>query len=122
MPEDDVDSRERSGGAEWLTAGHHRWKNSASGRRAQLSTRREAKLRNQGTSMVFFGRIAVSSDPRNQVRQSTTIAFSGENMGRILDAVLQSDDRGAHDALEDGFGEAFGGSASLEITSAETYR
>lgn len=112
----------RSGGAERLAAGHQQWKNSADGRRAQLSPRRESRLRNQGTSMVFFGKIAVSSDPRNQVRRSTTIDISGESMGRILDAALRGDDLGAHDALEDAFGEAFGGSVSLEITSAETYR
>lgn len=112
----------RSAGADQLAAGHDQWKNAPEGRRAQLSPRREARLRNQGTSMVFFGKIAVSSDPRNAARRSTTITIGGEQMGAILDAALAGDDRGAHAALEDAFGEAFGGSVSLEIGSAETYR
>lgn len=114
--------RARSAAAEALSRSHEAWKSSAAGRRAQLSTRREARLRNQGTSMVFFGKIAVSADPRNAHRRSTTVDINGEHMSRILDAALAGDDVAAHRALEDAFGEAFGGSVSLEITAAKTYR
>lgn len=112
----------RSAAADALTGGYQAWKNTTDGRRAQLSTRREARLRNKGTTMIFYGKIAVSSDPRNGVNRSTTVDISPENMNRILDATLAGDDAAAHAALEDAFGEAFGGSVSLDITSARTFR
>lgn len=111
--------RSRSGGPEQLKADHQAWKNSSAGRRAALSPRREARLRNQGTSMVFFGKISISGDQR---RRSTTVDITGTQMGQIIDANLAADDVAAHAALEDAFGNAFGGSVSLEIDRLDTYR
>lgn len=107
------------GGGEKLQQGHDRWAKSPDGRRAKLSTRREARLRNQGTSMVFFGTIQISGDTRNR---GITVDLTGPQMSRILDAALAGDDVAAHKALEDAFGQAMGGSVRLRIEHIETYR
>lgn len=105
--------------AERLKGGHQAWAGTPAARRARLSPRREARLRHKGTSMVFFGTIAISGDRR---RRSTTVDITGDQMGRMLDAALANDDAAAHRALEDAFGAAFGGSVSLTIEQLETFR
>ena len=108
--------------AQQLAAAHQQWASSPAGRRAQLNPRREARLRNRGTSMIFLGKIAISHDPRNNSTRSTTVDISGPAMARILDASLAGDDDSAHAALEHAFGAAFGGSVSLTIGSLTTYQ
>lgn len=109
----------RSEAAEQLQNTHQAWKATPEARQAAMSPRREARLRNKGTTMVFHGMIAISADKR---RRSTTVDLTGEQMSRILDAALANDDVLAHQELEAAFGSAFGGSVSLEIDQLETYR
>ena len=113
-------SRSRSGGAEQLASGHRGWRDSAGGRRAALSPRREARLRNKGTTIQFLGTITISGDRR---RRSTAVPIDGAQAGRILDEILAGNDPAAHQALEDAFGDAFGGSVTLsDISSLNTFK
>ena len=110
----------RSGAADGLVQQHGQWRNSAAGRRARLSTRREARLRKQGTTMVFYGKVRISSDER---KRGTTVSVDGDRMGQIIDAALAGNDQLALARLEDAFGESFGGSVSLvEIDQLDTFR
>lgn len=110
----------RSSAADGLSRRHTSWRDSAQGRRARLGSRREARLRNKGTTMVFYGKISVSADQR---RRGTSVLIDGERMGQILDASLAGDDQLALDRLEDAFGDAFGGSVSLdEIEQLDTFQ
>lgn len=109
----------RSSAADGLGERHRAWRDSAAGRRARLSTRREARLRNKGTQMVFYGKIRVSSDER---RRATTLTIGPERMAQILDAALAGNDQDALARLEDAFGDAFGGSVSLvDIEQLDTF-
>lgn len=109
----------RSVAADQLSQRHSSWRNSTAGRRARLSSRREARLRNRGTTMVFYGRVRISADER---RRGTTVTIDPNRMGQILDAALANDDRLALAHLEDAFGDAFGGSVSLvEIEQLDTF-
>ena len=98
-----------SEGGRKLTSAHGQWRDSPAGRRAQLSPARERRLRN-GAQMKYTGKVKISNDSRFR---STTVELSPEEMSAILDAQLTGDDRGAHEALEDAFGNAFGGSVGL---------
>jgi hypothetical protein len=110
---------QRSAAADGLRQGHANWRDSAGGRRARLSTRREARLRNKGTSMVFFGKVRISSDER---RRGTTVFLDGTQMGQILDASLDGNDQLALSRLEDAFGDSFGGSVTLvDIEQLDTF-
>lgn len=110
----------RSEAAENLTRRHGSWRDTAPGRRARLSGRRETRLRNKGTSMVFVGKIRISS--ADERRRGTTVLISPERMGSILDASLAGDDKLALNRLEDAFGDACGGSVSLvEIDELNTF-
>jgi transposase len=109
----------RSEAAERLQNNHQAWQATPEARQAAISPRREARLRNQGTSMVFYGTIAISSDRR---RRGMTVDLTGAQMGRILDAAKANDDALAHQELENAFGAAMGGSVSLTIEKLETYR
>lgn len=110
----------RSGAAEGLAQRHTTWRNSPEGRRARLSPRRESRLRNKGTTMVFYGKIGISADQR---RRGTSVLIDGERMGQIIDASLAGDDQLALDRLEDAFGDSFGGSVSLvEIEQLDTFQ
>lgn len=109
----------RSAAADDLAQRHATWLDSAEGRRARLSTRREARLRNKGTTMVFYGRVRVSADDR---RRGTTVTIDGDRMGGIIDAELAGNDQLALSRLEDAFGESFGGSVTLvEIEQLDTH-
>lgn len=109
----------RSEAADQLQQRHGSWRNSAAGRRARLGTRREARLRNKGTTMVFYGKVRISADER---RRGTTVTIDGNRMGQILDAALDGNDQLALARLEDAFGDAFGGSVSLvEIDQLDTF-
>lgn len=110
----------RSGAADGLVQQHAQWRDSPAGRRARLSTRREARLRKQGTTMNFYGKVRISSDER---KRSTTVSIDGDRMGAIIDAALAGNDQLALARLEDAFGESFGGSVSLvEIDQLDTFR
>jgi hypothetical protein len=112
--------RPRSTGPDRLRQAHRAWKASPAGRRAALSPRREARLRNKGTSMVFYGTVRVSADQR---RRGTTVTIGGQRMGQILDATLAGNDQLALARLEDAFGDAFGGSVTLvDIEQLDTFR
>ncbi|WP_203338643.1 hypothetical protein [Nocardioides limicola] len=109
----------RSAAAENLTQQHGSWRASPAGRRARLSTRRESRLRNKGTQMVFYGKVRISADER---RRGTTVTIGPERMAQILDAALAADDQLALASLEEAFGEAFGGSVTLvEIDQLDTF-
>src|SRR5699024_4829196 len=105
-----------------VISAYQQWRTSPAGRAAAISPGRQARLRNRGTSMIFLGKIAISNDPRNNTTRSVTVDINGPAMSRILDAALAGDDPGAHAALEDAFGQAFGGSLNLDISSLTTYR
>ncbi|MGL5826244.1 MAG: helix-turn-helix domain-containing protein [Nocardioides sp.] len=109
----------RSSAAADLAQQHGSWRSSPGGRRARLSTRRESRLRNKGTQMVFYGKVRVSSDVR---KRGTTVTVDPERMGQILDASLAGNDQLALGRLEDAFGDAFGGSVTLvEIDKLDTF-
>lgn len=113
-------SRSRSGGAERLASGHQGWRQSPAGRRAALSPRREARLRNKGTTIRYLGVITISADRR---RRSAVVPLDGERMGRILNQILAGNDAAAHRELEDAFGDRFGGSVTLsDIDSLDTFK
>lgn len=111
--------RSRTDVPEQLKRRHQAWRKGPGGRRAAMSTRREARLRNKGTTVNFLGNITISADKR---KRSTSVPLSGEQMSRLLDAAMAGDDLAAHEALENAFGDAFGGSVQLEIDGLETYR
>lgn len=112
--------KSRSGGSEQLANRHQGWKASPEGRKASLSSRREARLRNKGTTIQFLGVITISGDRR---RRSTSVPLNGDQTGLILDPLLAGDDAAAHRALEDAFGDRFGGSVSLsDIDSLDTFK
>jgi hypothetical protein len=109
----------RSAAAGVLAQRHGAWRNAPEGRRARLSTRREARLRNKGTTMVFYGKVRISADER---RRGTTVTIDGNRMGQILDAALDGNDQLALARLEDAFGDAFGGSVTLvDIEQLDTF-
>ena len=109
----------KSSAADNLNQQHGTWRNGPAGRRARLSPRREARLRNKGTQMVFYGKVRISADER---KRGTTLTVDGERMGQILDAALAGNDQLALARLEDAFGDAFGGSVTLvEIDQLDTF-
>lgn len=109
----------RSTAADALNQQRGAWRNSPAGRRTSLSTRREARLRNKRTSMVFYGKVRISAELR---RRGTTITVNGDRMGRILDAELAGNDQLALSHTEDTFGDAFGDSVTLvDIEQLDTF-
>ena len=100
----------KSAAAGTLTQRHASWRNSPDGRRARLSNRRESRLRNKGTTIVFYGKVRISADER---QRGTTVALDGQQMGAILDQALAGNDRQALAELENAFGDSFGGSVAL---------
>lgn len=109
----------RSDAAERLQNNHQAWKATPEARQSAISPLRDARLRNKGTSMVFYGTIQISGDRR---RRGMTVDLTGQQMNRILDAALANDDALAHQELENAFGAAMGGSVSLSIEQLETFR
>lgn len=93
------------------------WKESPEARAARMNPRRESKMRNRGTTLRFKGVIKISSDTRNTRTRSVDVALTAEQAGDILDALLAGNDEAAHAALEDIFGDAFGGDVELAIQS-----
>lgn len=107
----------RSAAAEQLSSSHREWRDSTpAGRRQSMTARQTRRLRRNGGTVAFFGRIQISRDDR--VR-ATTVAISPARMRQIMDATLAGDDPAALAALEAAFSDAFGGSVSLEISSLE---
>lgn len=106
--------------AQQVRAQHQQWKTSPQGRKANLNSRRESRLRSKGTTVNFVGKIKISNDRRGT--RSTSVVLTGPQMDAILDAGLTGDDNAARRALEDAFGGMFGGSLDLEIESLETYK
>lgn len=102
---------------EQLRAQHQDWQASPDGREAKMGSRRESRLRNNGTTLTFTGVIKISGDVR---RRTTTIPINGGHAGAIIDAILAGNDTAALDALEDAFGDRMGGSVSLAIESLST--
>ena len=102
-----------------LTRRHTDYQNSPAGRAGQISPRREARLRQQGTTVLFKGKVQISADQRTR---SVRVLLTGDQMSAILDAALAGNDRGSLDALEDAFGDVFGGSVALTIDDIRTYR
>ena len=76
-----------------------------------MTARQTRRLRRNGGTVAFFGRIRISSDDR--VR-ATAVAISPARMRQIMDATLAGDDAAALAGLEAAFSDAFGGSVSLE--------
>lgn len=108
-----------SAAADQLRAQHQQWQTGPGGRRAALSKRREARLRNKGTTFVFYGTISISGDVRTR---GTTIPVDGDRMSPILDAALAGDDALALRRLEDAFAHDFGGSVTLpKIDELDTF-
>lgn len=96
-----------------LSRRHSGWVSSSAGRESQMGSRREARLRKNGTTISFFGAITISGDHRKE--KHLDISVTGDQLSAMLDAALQGNDRGAHDALEAAFSDAFGG-ASITLT------
>ncbi|MGB8380902.1 MAG: hypothetical protein WCG47_06545 [Dermatophilaceae bacterium] len=107
----------RSPAAERMSSSHRTWRDSTpEGRRQSMTPRQTRRLRRNGATVAFFGRIKISRDDR--VR-ATTVAVSAARMRQIMDATLAGDDAAALRSLEAAFSDAFGGSVSLEVSSLE---
>lgn len=104
------------GAGQQLTSQHQTWRDTAAGRQGQIDAQRDAQLRQRGTVIRFTGRIRISSDDKHR---TTSLVITGEEMAAILDAAQNGDDAGAHQALEDAFSNAFGGSVSLTPTDLQ---
>lgn len=102
-----------------LTHQHQSWRSSAAGRAGQINSRREARLRKSGTTIQYKGLIAISADRR---KRNTSVLLTGEQMSTILDATQAGDDDAALSALEDAFGDVFGGSVTLTPDDINTFR
>ncbi|WP_286690296.1 MULTISPECIES: hypothetical protein [unclassified Aeromicrobium] len=66
----------RAAAADALASSYQAWADTAAGKRVQLSTRREARRRNRGTTMVVYGEVAISADLRNDGTRSTAVDIS----------------------------------------------
>src|SRR6476660_4017891 len=95
---------------------HASWTDSPAGRQTRIPAAREQRLRQPGTTMTLKGKVFVSpKDRRNNITRTVTVAVTGDQIAAILDASLAGNDQAAHDALEDAFADAFGGSVALTI-------
>ena len=101
-----------------VTRQHEDWQNSAAGRVDKLGSRREARLRNKGTTIEYFGMVEISRDRR---KRAVSAQLDGEQMSAIIDALKAGDDAAAHSALEEAFGDLFGGSVTLSPIDISTY-
>lgn len=107
---------ERSAAAQALRTRHQEWRDSPQGRRSALGRKRRDQIKN-ARRVHFTGTIRISHDQRPQRR--TTVELAPEVLAAILERLEAGDDDGALAALEDGFGDAFGGSLSLAIDRLE---
>lgn len=94
---------------------HQEWRNSTSGRKSALGRKRRGQVKN-ATRVNFTGTIKISHEQR---RRSTTVYLGTAVLDAILERLEAGDDDGALAALEDGFGDAFGGSVGLAVDSLE---
>jgi len=107
--------------AKHLAADHATWQNSPDGRAGAMNSRRESRLRSQGTAMVISGKFTVSAGDTRGVR-TTTIQLTGAQLSAILDANLAGDDERAHRLLEEAVGSNFGHTPSIDIAGLKTFR
>lgn len=90
-------------------------------REAKMNPRREARIRKNGMTVKFKGKIRISKTVRDYSTRELELALSPDQAASILDALLAGNDAAAHEALEDAFGDAgFGGSISMAIESLGT--
>lgn len=97
------------------------WKESPEARAARMNPRRESRIRSKGTTVQFKGVIRISSDKRNHQSRPVNLELTPEQAGDLLDALLAGNDEAAHAALEDAFGDHFGGDVELAIESLSTH-
>lgn len=97
---------------------HQDWQNSAAGREGKMSSRREARLRSKGTTIEYLGMVEISRDRR---KRKVSAQLDGDQVSAIIDALKAGDDASAHSALEDAFGDLFGGSVTLSPIDISTY-
>lgn len=112
------DGAPQRGQANQLRQDHDKWKRSPAGRQGRMNSRREKRIRNNGTTIKFKGAIKVSNDKRNR---SITHFLDPDQCAAILDAAQRGDDTAAQEALEQALGDYMGGSVDLEIESLETH-
>lgn len=98
---------------------HQEYRNSAEGRAAGMNSRREARLRNSGTTLSLNGMVKISGDKRHR---KVNIPLDGQAMGDILDALLAGNDLAARDALDDALADFFGGEVEVDLDALETFR
>lgn len=103
---------------------HRAWLNTSAGRTSQIPVKTRQLLMGDdppGMTFNFYGKIAISSDPRNNTPRNSTFTLSGEQAQSVLLAALSGDDAAAQAALEQGAADGFGGPPpDLEITSLST--
>ncbi len=93
------------------------WRESPAGRAQLLGPRRSERFANQGFIAKIAGTFRISGDKRPNRTVSATV--DPEHARDIIEALRAGDDQGAHAALEDAFGDAFGGSVSITVDGIE---
>lgn len=92
------------------------WRDSSEGRAQLLGPRRSERLATQGFTAAVSGVFTVSKDKR---RRTVEAAIDPEHARDIVDALRSGDDAAAHRALEDAYGDAFGGSVKIDLEGME---
>lgn len=98
---------------------HQEYRRSPEGRSAAMNSRREARLRNKGTTLSLNGMVKISGDKRHR---KVNIPLGGEAMGDIIDALLAGNDTAAREALDDALADFFGGEVEVALEALETFR
>jgi predicted transcriptional regulator len=83
-------------------------------RRAQLSSLREARIRNQGSKVKAKGEMGVKAAGKKYRRNREIEAeLSGDAMAEVMEKWLQGDDAGALEALNEALGSEYVGGFEL---------
>lgn len=88
------------------------WRESPAGRTALLGPRRSERLATEGFAATIEGTYKISRETRHR---TVTAAIDAAQAREIIDALRAGDDTAAHAALENAFGDAFGGSVKITI-------
>lgn len=104
-----------------LTDTHTKWAAGPGGRTAAMNPRREARLRNTGSSLIITGTFQVSDGETARGSRTVSVKLSGEQMSSILDALIDGDESRAHRLLEEAVGDkGFGTTPDINIGAMRT--
>lgn len=104
-----------------LTDSHIRWAAGPGGRTGAINPRREARLRNSGSSVIITGTFLVSDGETPRGSRTVGVKLTGDQMSGILDALIAGDDAGAHRLLEEAVGnKGFGTIPDITIGGIRT--